>query len=77
MSTFQTEKFFWRFGKKAGSCISSLTIQILCTILITLMIDIERMRLAIKEAEKNLLGIPAGGPFGACIVKDGSVIAVA
>ncbi|MFA5646232.1 MAG: nucleoside deaminase [Candidatus Ratteibacteria bacterium] len=41
------------------------------------MIHTEQMRLAIKEAEKNLSGIPAGGPFGACIVKDGSVIAVA
>jgi tRNA(Arg) A34 adenosine deaminase TadA len=33
------------------------------------------MRLAIKEARKNLLTLE-GGPFGACIVKGGRVIAV-
>ncbi len=36
----------------------------------------QHMRLAIKEARKNLKDF-AGGPFGACIVKDGVVIAVA
>ena len=34
------------------------------------------MALAIKEARKNLLDMH-GGPFGACIVKNGRVIAVA
>ena len=34
------------------------------------------MLLAIKEARKNLKAM-AGGPFGACIVKGGSVLAVA
>ena len=34
------------------------------------------MLLAIKEAGKNLKAMD-GGPFGACIVKDGSVLAVA
>jgi guanine deaminase len=34
------------------------------------------MRLAIKEAYKNLKSFD-GGPFGACIVKDGVVVAVA
>jgi tRNA(Arg) A34 adenosine deaminase TadA len=34
------------------------------------------MRRAIGEARKNLAR-PAGGPFGACIVKDGRVLAVA
>jgi len=34
------------------------------------------MRLAIKEAKKNFKSA-AGGPFGACIVKDGVVLAVA
>ena len=33
------------------------------------------MRLALAEAEKNLESL-AGGPFGACIVKDGQVVAV-
>lgn len=33
------------------------------------------MRLAIKEARKNLKRIPSGGPFGACIVRKGRVIA--
>lgn len=36
----------------------------------------EYMRLAIKEAEKNLRTLH-GGPFGACIVKSGRVLAVA
>lgn len=36
----------------------------------------EFMRKAIREARKNLLR-PDGGPFGACIVKDGRVVAVA
>ncbi len=34
------------------------------------------MRLAIKEARKNIKTME-GGPFGACIVKDGRVLAVA
>ena len=34
------------------------------------------MRKAIAEARKNLLR-PQGGPFGACIVKDGRVLAAA
>jgi guanine deaminase len=34
------------------------------------------MELAIHEAGKNLKAV-GGGPFGACIVKDGSVLAVA
>jgi len=34
------------------------------------------MRLALAEAAKNLKN-PAGGPFGACIVKEGRVLAVA
>jgi guanine deaminase len=34
------------------------------------------MRLALAEAEKNLLSLD-GGPFGACIVKGGRVISVA
>ena len=34
------------------------------------------MRKAIREARKNLAR-PDGGPFGACIVKDGKVLAVA
>lgn len=34
------------------------------------------MRMAIKEARKNLRS-GEGGPFGACIVKDGKVLAVA
>lgn len=33
------------------------------------------MQLAIKEARKNILSMD-GGPFGACIVKSGKVIAV-
>lgn len=36
----------------------------------------EYMKLAITEAKKNFSQM-AGGPFGACIVKDGKVIAVA
>lgn len=36
----------------------------------------EYMRLAIEEAKKNLLRMD-GGPFGACIVKSGKVLAVA
>lgn len=34
------------------------------------------MARAIREARKNLVR-PAGGPFGACIVKDGRVVAAA
>ena len=34
------------------------------------------MRLAIQEARKNLVR-PAGGPFGACIVRGTEVLAVA
>ncbi|MDD8016577.1 MAG: nucleoside deaminase, partial [Acidobacteriota bacterium] len=34
------------------------------------------MRLALREARKNLRTL-AGGPFGACIVKDGRVVATA
>lgn len=34
------------------------------------------MRLAVREARKNIKTME-GGPFGACIVKDGSVLAVA
>ncbi len=34
------------------------------------------MRLAIREARKNLKDL-AGGPFGACIVRDGKVLALA
>ena len=34
------------------------------------------MALAVREARKNLAR-PDGGPFGACIVKDGRVVAVA
>ena len=34
------------------------------------------MRRAIAEARRNLLE-PAGGPFGACLVRDGRVLAVA
>lgn len=34
------------------------------------------MRLAVKEARKNIKTME-GGPFGACIVKDGRVLAVA
>lgn len=34
------------------------------------------MRLALKEARKNLLD-PQGGPFGACIIKGGRVLAKA
>jgi len=37
--------------------------------------DKEFMRLAIKEARKNLKDM-SGGPFGACIVKKGRVIAI-
>ena len=36
----------------------------------------DMMRLAIQEARKNLVR-PAGGPFGACIVRGAEVIAVA
>lgn len=36
----------------------------------------EFMRLALREARKNLRTL-AGGPFGACIVKDGRVVAAA
>lgn len=36
----------------------------------------KHMRLAIKEARKNLKSMQ-GGPFGACIVKNGRVISVA
>jgi len=36
----------------------------------------EYMRLAIEEAKKNLRNMD-GGPFGACIVKSGKVLAVA
>jgi guanine deaminase len=38
--------------------------------------DGEFMRLAIREARKNLKSLE-GGPFGACIVLDGRVLAVA
>lgn len=41
-----------------------------------LKIDDRFMRLAIKEARKNIRTM-AGGPFGACIVKNGHVLAVA
>jgi guanine deaminase len=34
------------------------------------------MERAIREARKNLVR-PAGGPFGACIVKDGRIVAAA
>lgn len=34
------------------------------------------MRLAIREARKNIKDM-SGGPFGACIVKEGKVLAVA
>ena len=34
------------------------------------------MKIAIKEAEKNIRSM-TGGPFGACIVKNGKVVAVA
>ncbi len=34
------------------------------------------MALAVREARKNLVR-PDGGPFGACIVRDGRVVAVA
>ena len=34
------------------------------------------MKLAVREARKNLK-IPKGGPFGACIVREGQVLAVA
>lgn len=37
--------------------------------------ELELMGLALKEAGKNLLDM-RGGPFGACIVKGGKVIAV-
>jgi tRNA(Arg) A34 adenosine deaminase TadA len=33
------------------------------------------MRLAIKEAQRNICQEMAGGPFGACIVKNGKVLA--
>ncbi|MBN3040278.1 MAG: nucleoside deaminase [Candidatus Omnitrophica bacterium] len=36
--------------------------------------DSEFMKIAIKEAKKNLKK-PAGGPFGACIVKNNKVLA--
>ncbi len=39
-------------------------------------LDKKYMLIALKEAEKNLKKLH-GGPFGACIVKDGVVIAVA
>ena len=39
-------------------------------------LDKKFMRLAIQEARKNLK-LTEGGPFGACIVKNGSVLAVA
>ncbi|MFH1245310.1 MAG: nucleoside deaminase [Candidatus Omnitrophota bacterium] len=39
-------------------------------------LDEKFMRLAIQKAEKNLK-IMEGGPFGACIVKEGAVLAVA
>jgi len=35
------------------------------------------MRRAIEEARKNLVEDPAGGPFGACLVRSGRVVAVA
>lgn len=35
------------------------------------------MRLALAEARKNLKGLTTGGPFGACLVKNGRVLAVA
>ncbi len=38
--------------------------------------DKKFMRLALQEARKNLNN-PEGGPFGACIVKDGAVVALA
>lgn len=38
--------------------------------------DKKFMKLAIKEARKNFKSL-SGGPFGACIVKNGRVIAVA
>lgn len=37
-------------------------------------LDKRFMKLAIKQARKNILSL-AGGPFGACIVKDNKVIA--
>lgn len=39
-------------------------------------LDKKYMLMAIKEAEKNLKKL-YGGPFGACIVKDGKVVSVA
>jgi guanine deaminase len=38
--------------------------------------DMKFMRVAIKEGRKNILKMD-GGPFGACIVKNGRVLAVA
>jgi tRNA(Arg) A34 adenosine deaminase TadA len=38
--------------------------------------DVRFMALAIAEARKNLAK-PDGGPFGACVVKDGRVVAAA
>lgn len=35
------------------------------------------MRRAIEEARKNLVDDPAGGPFGACLVRAGRVLAAA
>lgn len=37
----------------------------------------EHMRLAIAQARRNLAAEPAGGPFGACLVRDGRVLAAA
>ena len=42
----------------------------------TRIIEPRFMEMAIREAEKNLKTLD-GGPFGACIVKDGVVLAVA
>ena len=36
----------------------------------------EYMKLAVKEARKNIKN-PQGGPFGACIVKNGRILALA
>lgn len=38
--------------------------------------DPKFMKLAIREARRNLRTL-GGGPFGACVVKDGAVVAVA
>jgi guanine deaminase len=39
--------------------------------------DKKFMMLALKEALKNVVDCANGGPFGACIVKDGKIIASA